>query len=294
MLTLHRRPSVWFVATLCIALPGCDKQSATPSATKQSSREKPAMKKDSSAEPTLEPKPTASSDSNANSDADSEARGGASPLAGFHQYRRDLDDGSQQLYTVWIPESYNPQEPAPLIVSLHYGGRVTPYYGQAMVQSLVAPALKKLNAIIVAPDTLGGPWTTEQNEAAVLGLIEHVCADYTIDDQRILLTGFSMGGAGAWQIGGRNQDRFCGVLPMSARVTDIDEWSIPIYVIHSKADTIVPFEPARKYSEQLKEKGADITFVAMDDIQHFETFRFVAPLKQAVPWVERVFAAAKK
>jgi dienelactone hydrolase len=48
-------------------------------------------------------------------------------------------------------------------------------------------------------------------ETDVLEAIASVRKRYNIDPDRILLSGFSMGGAGSWQIGLHNPDMFCGL-----------------------------------------------------------------------------------
>ncbi|MCB1080061.1 MAG: prolyl oligopeptidase family serine peptidase, partial [Verrucomicrobiae bacterium] len=48
-------------------------------------------------------------------------------------------------------------------------------------------------------------------EIDVFEVIEHVKSQYPIDPDRVALSGFSMGGAGAWHIGAHYADRFCSV-----------------------------------------------------------------------------------
>ena len=55
-------------------------------------------------------------------------------------YQLTLPD-SERRYTLAIPDGYTGQEPTPLIVSLHYGGRVTPFYGRGLVEFLAAGQL---------------------------------------------------------------------------------------------------------------------------------------------------------
>ncbi len=47
----------------------------------------------------------------------------------------------------------------------------------------------------------------------VLEAIDFVCDNYPIDRNKIVLIGFSMGGAGAWHVAARNADRFVAVSP---------------------------------------------------------------------------------
>lgn len=64
--------------------------------------------------------------------------------------------GSLLRYTLLVPPAYDGETPVPLVVALHYGGEVTPFYGGGMIETLVEPGLGQLGAIIVAPDATSG------------------------------------------------------------------------------------------------------------------------------------------
>lgn len=212
---------------------------------------------------------------------------------GTHQLTHKLSSGTELRYTIDIPQSYDGSKRVPLIFALHYGGKVTPWYGKGIVEILVRPAFKELEGIIVSPDSIAGSWTNETNEMAVLELMSHIKQTYNIEGRQVILTGFSMGGAGTWYIGGRNQDLFCAVLPVAGRPqVEIEDWFIPVYVIHSKADTVVPYEPAAAYAKKMKDAGFDFTFHSVADITHFNTPAFADPLREAMPWLKKKMATA--
>ena len=84
-------------------------------------------------------------------------------------------------YTIAIPASYTGDQPVPLVLALHYGGTVTPYYGKGFLVGLVEPALRDLGAIIIAPDCTADDWTQPESETDVLALLDHV--GYPIADR---------------------------------------------------------------------------------------------------------------
>ena len=192
-------------------------------------------------------------------------------------------------YTLHVPEHYDGSRPVPLIVTLHFGGRVTPYFGRTILTGLVEPALRELGAIIVSPDSLNGPWSTPENEAAVVMLFETLCNSYNIDRDQTLLTGYSLGGHGTWVIGGKHQDLFKALVPIAGRPTDQTDWQIPIHVIHSRQDSVVPFAPAQQQVERLQAAGVDISFKVVEDLSHYETPYYRKYLKQAVPWIRQAW-----
>ncbi len=125
-------------------------------------------------------------------------------------YTSDID-GSVQPYGLHIPANLDLSKPVPLLVWLHgRGDKET---------DLHFIATREKNKGEFAPDwcitlhpygrgTIGFKFA---GEIDVLDAIESVKKRYKIDDDRIALAGFSMGGAGAWHIGAHYADRFCVV-----------------------------------------------------------------------------------
>ncbi|MEM7455836.1 MAG: dienelactone hydrolase family protein [Planctomycetota bacterium] len=202
-----------------------------------------------------------------------------------------LKSGTVADYALYIPEGYVADQPRPLILGLHFGGRAQPAYGQAILDALVIPGLGELGAIMVAPVSIDGRWNTDANQAAIFEILDYVESQYSIDSDRVLVTGFSMGGQGTWDTAAANQQRFSAAIPVAGRIPanpDI-QWEIPLYIINSKADEVIPFEMAKQYAEDIEADGANVTFHAVDDLPHFQTGRFSVPLKEAVPWVREIW-----
>ncbi|HEX8564630.1 MAG TPA: dienelactone hydrolase family protein [Pyrinomonadaceae bacterium] len=212
---------------------------------------------------------------------------------GIHQLTVAVPSGNLLRYTISIPPKLKPENPVPLIIALHYGysGKLTPFYGGSFVKQLVKPAFEELDAVIIAPDVLSdGDWTTQTNEQAVVWLTQIVLKLYPVNPKKVLITGFSMGAIGTWYIGKRHQDLFTAAIPVGGKPVDGDlNWTIPVYVIHSKKDEILPFEPTQKYVEKLKANGANIEFKIIDNLTHYETSRYVKPLKETQSWLNLVW-----
>ena len=196
-------------------------------------------------------------------------------------------------YTVAVPHNYTGDRPVPLVLALHYGGIVTPFYGKGILTHLVEPALRELGAIIVAPDCTADNWIDPQSETAVLRLLDHIQDSYAIAPRKILITGYSKGGIGTWDLAARHQERFTAALVMAglpqADAVDV-EWEIPLYVIHSRQDEVIPIEPTEVAVKQLQTRGVSVELVVLEGIKHYETNRFAEPLQAAVPWIEKVWS----
>ncbi|MEC7566702.1 MAG: sulfatase-like hydrolase/transferase [Planctomycetota bacterium] len=122
-------------------------------------------------------------------------------------------DGSAQPYGLEIPADIDFSEPVPLYVWLHGRGDKTTdvhFIHQRMTRKgRIAPP----NAIVVHPFGRHCMGFKSAGEIDVLECIENVKQQYKIDEQRIVLMGFSMGGAGAWHIGAHYTDRWVAVSP---------------------------------------------------------------------------------
>lgn len=210
-----------------------------------------------------------------------------------------LDDGTELRYGIHLPAGAGDQ-PRPLIVGLHYawggGARPPAYYGRDYMNLLVRPALEELGAVIVAPDCPGRGWADPRSDAAVLALIESVRAELPIDPEKILVTGYSMGGMGTWSFVAHHPGLVSAAIPMAGRPTreQLDGWSgTPVYAIHSRADEVVPIAPTEGAIEQLVSRGVEAELHAVDGISHYQTGRFVGSLRGSVGWVRRIWAGQR-
>ena len=202
-------------------------------------------------------------------------------------------NGLNLRYTMEFPKSYSSQEPTPLILALHYGGQVTQYYGSDFINILVNPALKSLNAIIVAPNNPGpSGWTNPDSEHAVIAMLDSIKKDFIIDTTRIIVTGFSMGAIGTWFFAAEYADIFCAAIPVSgmpdsSTIENLKD--VPMYVIHSRDDEIFPFVEVEKIVSELKSKGKNIQLNIVSGVFHYNTGAFVDPLAETIPWIKNIW-----
>jgi predicted peptidase len=202
-----------------------------------------------------------------------------------------LPDGFQMTYGIALPadDDENPDDPRPLVLALHPGGS-SPYYGTSFMRRVVEPALRPWRAIIVAPDVPARRWSNERSEQAVLALLEDVMANHSIDPRRILVTGFSMGGRGTWFLATRHSDLFTGAIPMAASSGDdsLDGLgSMPVHLIHSPQDEVIPFGPAQETADLLRERGHPVELIRVNGVGHHDMGAYVQPLQEAAKWMWR-------
>jgi predicted peptidase len=221
------------------------------------------------------------------------AQGDAPALApGLHDLSLPRADGPAINYAISIPGKYSPSTPVPLILALHFGvrGADAAGAGEAMVQILIGPALAELGAIIVAPDSVGGNWSSPENEKAVNELLDMVMARYSIDRKKVAVTGFSMGGTGSWHFAEKFPERFVAAIPVAGRPpASASGWRLPVLAIHSRDDQVAPFAPTEARIEELQKAGVNAKLIPLMGITHYQTSRFTTALRQAVPWLRDVW-----
>jgi predicted peptidase len=197
-----------------------------------------------------------------------------------------------QRYGLYIPPLYSPERPRSLILALHFGGPAYAYRGEALLTSLVVPALEELGVLILAPDCTQSAWDNPLSERDTVALLDHVQSRHQVQNKAIIM-GYSMGGMGAWYLAARNQELLAGVMPISARPQPDSasvDWRIPLYAIHSRDDELFPLGPTVEVVNRLQANKANVRLTVLDGIGHFEVSRFIGPLNAAGSWFREVWA----
>jgi predicted esterase len=144
-------------------------------------------------------------------------------------YRSPIDNALAE-YGLYVPPSYVPgaKRKYPLIVALHglngrplamlrymFGGD-DPKKESDWEDRHFDPFVtdQKLEAFIVTPSGHGNTMYRDLGEDDPMRVLERVAARYPIDDNRITMTGPSMGGIGAASIPFRHPDRFAAAMPL--------------------------------------------------------------------------------
>ncbi len=129
----------------------------------------------------------------------------------IHGYYSTLD-GSVQPYAVNLPESYDGTKPTRLYVWMHGRSNKNPEYQFLYTQPAQGPQKPPVADCGQITLDLFGRWNGSAyhyaGEADVFEALAAVERRYKIDTKRIVLRGFSMGGAGAWNIALHHPDRW--------------------------------------------------------------------------------------
>lgn len=213
------------------------------------------------------------------------------PQPGRHRTTITLENGLTLRCSLSMPQ-LKKGEQVPLVLALHYGGEVTPWYSMPFMEMLAAPAFEPLGAIIVAPDCPGRGWADPQSEQAALALVQHALHNWPADPKRVAVTGFSMGGMGTWYLAARHPDIFSAALPVAGRPTAGEVVTIPLYAIHSRQDQVIDLGPAKKAVKEMKEQGTNARLVVLEDgPTHYDTAAFAPALRRGTKWLQKLWAA---
>jgi predicted peptidase len=143
-------------------------------------------------------------------------------------------------YLLFLPKEYGEDKSKrwPLILFLHGAGERGSDLNK--VKALGPPKLvaegKEMSFIIVSPQA---PERSTWDSEALDALLGEIVRQYAVDEDRVYLTGVSMGGAGTWRLALAHPERFAAIAPICgwgdpgmARPIG----SIPTWVFHGARD----------------------------------------------------------
>ncbi len=161
-----------------------------------------------------------------------------------------------------LPRDYdaNPTKQYPLIVFLHGSGeRKSPVLDLKKFGPPRQAVLDDLPFIILSPHCPTGKWWTDADMTiAVMEALETVCKTNRVDRDRIVLTGMSMGGFGAWNLAQQYPDTFAALAVVcgSGNPYLMDRVAtMPISIYHGARDLNVPLHYAQQMALALSRVG---------------------------------------
>lgn len=185
------------------------------------------------------------------------------------------EDGEQPA-ALYVPANYDAAREWPLIVFLHgMGERGTD--GVAQTEVGIGPAIvahpERFPALVVMPQCSPDyVWTSPNGIAHVDDAIAQVREGYNVDDDRIYLTGLSMGGYGAFNYGALHPELFAAIVPICGGGNPERHAealaTIPMWVFHGGADTVVVPERSRQMVEAIQNAGGSIQYTEYPGVGH--------------------------
>ena len=217
---------------------------------------------------------------------------------GFHTFDFDGADGKPVSCLVQVPPEYDPLRRYPTLVTLHAAfttpaDQIAWWAGQPGPDGRRIGQATRHGYIVVAPR-----WTEEgqtsygytaREHAAVLMALREAQRRFAIDTDRVFLSGHSLGGDAAWDIGLAHPDLWAGLVaitPGAGRYVN-HYWhnarTLPIYLVGGELDNGT-FSRNGMDIDRYLSKGFDTTYVEYRGRGHEH---FADELLRIFDWMDR-------
>ena len=165
-------------------------------------------------------------------------------------------------------------EKLPLVIQLHGAGERG--CGKEDLEKVDVHGFSKYlmdadhNCIVVMPQCPVDTFWAARVESIVKFVVQLI-KEYNVDEDRVYLTGLSMGGYGTWYLLMTKPELFAAGVPVcggadSTMAENIK--NIPIWTFHGDVDSAVPVSGTRTMVKVLKDIGADIRYTEYPDVDH--------------------------
>ncbi len=174
-------------------------------------------------------------------------------------------------YLLYLPPDYEAFDtPWPLVLFLHGIGErgsdlnMVKAHGPAQ---LIEQG-QNFPAVIVCPQCPDDEfWSPDVLNA----LLDSIIAKYNIDENRVYLTGLSMGGYGTWQLGGTYPERFAALAPICGggmKILTRQMTDLPIWAFHGGADDVVLPEESKLMVDSINQRGGHAKLTIYPGVGH--------------------------
>jgi len=174
-------------------------------------------------------------------------------------------------YLLYLPDGYESDinKKWPLMVFLHGAGesgndinKVKQHGPPKLIE-----AGKKFPFIVVSPQSVRGGW----NGFHVTELIRMVSEGHRVDEDRVYLTGLSMGGFGTWYTSLYYPELFAAIVPIcGGGVPQMAHTlkNVPVWCFHGDQDFTVPIKGSQSMIDSLKPYNKDVKFTIYEGVGH--------------------------
>ena len=183
-------------------------------------------------------------------------------------------------YLFYLPKGYAEAEQAwPLMLFLHGAGERGTDIWKVATHGPPKRARDhtEFPFIIVSPQCPEGQtWSRD----VLLALLDDIAKNYRVNTTRIYVTGLSMGGYGAWDLGLSCPEKFAAIAPicggagyitmlLASREKLSALQTLPVWAFHGAKDPVVPLSESQRVVDFLKKTGGrEVKLTVYPDAQH--------------------------
>ncbi len=175
-------------------------------------------------------------------------------------------------FVLYAPE--NMEDNLPLILQLHGAGergngKEELYYVDVHGFSNILSEDTEHRCLVVMPQCPKTSFWAAHVES-ILEFIEQLKAHFSIDEDRLYLTGMSMGGFGTWFTAMAKPGLFAAIAPIcgGGMAWNAAVLTMPIRTFHGVDDPIVSVHQTDEMVEALQNCGADVQYTRLEGVGH--------------------------
>ena len=177
--------------------------------------------------------------------------------------------GQEFFYALNVPESYDPARRYQVRIQLH--GGVSRQSHQPRGDGTIG-ALAGAEQIYIIPYAWNdAPWWSEAQVDNLRSILDTVKRTYNVDENRVVVSGVSDGGTGAFYLAMRDTTPFAAFLPLNGFVMVLDSVDAgdlfstnlrnkPFFIVNGGHDPLYPARVVGPYVERLKRSGVEVVY----------------------------------
>lgn len=177
----------------------------------------------------------------------------------------------QTSYLLYLPDGYltDTTKRWPVLLSLHGAGEIGTDIEKVKIHGpakLIAQG-KKFPFIVVSPQSLTYGWKPEQ----LHDLLIDIKRKYKVDDERVYVSGLSMGGFGAWEMALKYPREIAAIVPICGGGDTSKLWilrNMPVWCFHGAKDQIVPLASSERMMKELVKYNSSAKFTIYPETYH--------------------------
>lgn len=174
-------------------------------------------------------------------------------------------------YLIYLPDGYESgDERWPMVLFLHGAGERGDDLERLKAHGpprLLAEG-RALPFIVVSPQCPRGRYWLVP---VLSGLLDEVLERWRVDEERIYVTGISMGGYGTWHLAEAHAERLAAILPICGGGDPNNAGELrdlPIWAFHGAKDPVVPLEESEVMVQAVRNAGGTVRFTIYPDAAH--------------------------
>lgn len=197
----------------------------------------------------------------------------------------DVDD-SEQPYGLYLPANFSPKKTYPLVISLHGAGsnhrlNLRRVFGKSNLQgendveaTRYFPEWPGVNVIVASPLARGTMDYQGIAEKDVYDVLADVKKRFPVDEDRVYLTGLSMGGGGTLWLGLTRPDVWAAIAPVCpappAETAELapNALNLPVHFFQGGADPVVKPDGVRDWAKRLENMGTKVEYTEYPGVGH--------------------------